>query len=341
MQAHIKWGRIMKTKSISKILVDYILYICLVMMIVIIAVISPSFVSVRVLSDVLIQSAPKVLLAMGMLVVIISGGMDMTVGRLAGLGAVVAGSLAQTSDYYIKFWPHLQEMPLIVPILLSALVGALSGVVTGLVISKLHVPAFLAGLGIQMIIYGGNLLLLETAPNNSQPLAGFQDSFTKFGTGSVMGINYLVIVAVIIMCAVYVLLNRTTLGKNIYATGGNREAAKVAGINIFRIDMFVYILSGMLAAFAGCMMAARTGSATAAYAEGYEMDAIASCIIGGASFAGGIGNVPGTFLGVIIFSVINYGLTFIGLSSYWQYIVKGLIIVVAVALDMRKYASQQ
>lgn len=331
----------MKTKNISKILVDYILYICLFLMIVIIAVISPSFVSLRVLSDVLIQSAPKVLLAMGMLVVIISGGMDMTVGRLAGLGAVVAGSLAQTSDYYIKFWPHLQEMPLIVPILVTVLVGGASGVITGLVISKLRVPAFLAGLGIQLIIYGSNLLLLKKAPNNSQPLAGFQEDFTKFGTGSVMGINYLVIVAVIIMCGVYVLLNRTTLGKNIYATGGNREAAKVAGINIFRIDMFVYILSGMLAAFAGCMMAARTGSATAAYAEGYEMDAIASCIIGGASFAGGIGNVPGTFLGVIIFSVINYGLTFIGLSSYWQYIVKGLIIVVAVALDMRKYASQQ
>ena len=99
-------------------------------------------------------------------------------------------------------------------------------------------------------------------------------------------------------------------------------------------------LANGFAAFAGCMLAARTGSANATYAEGYEMDAIASCIIGGASFTGGIGNVPGTFLGVIIFSVINYGLTFVGLSSYWQYIVKGLIIIVAVALDMRKYASQ-
>ena len=114
----------------------------------------------------------------------------------------------------------------------------------------------------------------------------------------------------------------------------------MAGINVFKIDMFVYMLSGALASLAGCLLAARTGSANATFAEGYEMDAIASCVIGGASFAGGIGNVPGTFLGVIIFSVINYGLTFIGLSSYWQYIVKGLIIVVAVALDMRKYSSK-
>lgn len=252
----------------------------------------------------------------------------------------MAGTFAQTYDYYLKFWPNLPELPIIVPMLVSIAVGLVSGAITGFVISKLHVPAFLAGLGLQLIIYGGNLLFLKKAPNNSQPLAGYKQSFTKFGTGSVIGINYLVLVAIAVMIFTYILLNKTTLGKNIYATGGNREAAKVSGINVFHVDMFVYLLSGALAAFAGCMMAARTGSATAVYAEGYEMDAIASCIIGGASFAGGIGNVPGTFLGVIIFSVINYGLTFIGLSSYWQYIVKGLIIIVAVALDMRKYASK-
>lgn len=331
----------MKKKNIRKLLLENILYAALLLMIVIIAIISPSFLSGRVLSDVLIQSAPKTLLAMGMLVVIIAGGMDMTVGRLAGLGAVIAGTFAQTSDYYLKFWPNLPEMPLIIPILAAISIGVLSGIITGFVISKLKVPAFLAGLGLQLVLYGMNLLYLKKAPNNSQPLAGFKTTFTNFGIGSLFGINYMVIVSIGIMIVVYLLLNKTTLGKNIYATGGNREAAKVAGINTFKIDMFIHIFSGTLAAFAGLMMAARTGSANASYAEGYEMDAIASCIIGGASFAGGIGNVPGTFLGVIIFSVINYGLTFIGLSSYWQYIVKGLIIVIAVALDMRKYAQRK
>lgn len=330
----------MKEKKISKILVDNILYICLILMIVIIAIISPSFVSVRVLSDVLIQSAPKILLAMGMLVVIVAGGMDMTVGRLAGLGAVISGTLAQQSTYYIKFWPNLPELPLAVPIIVSILVGMIMGAITGTIISKLRVPAFLAGVGLQLIIYGANLLLLKKAPNNSQPLAGYKESFTKFGTGSIFGINYLIIVAFAIMIIVYIILNKTTLGRNIYATGGNREAAKVAGINVYKIDLFVYMLCGLLASLAGCMLAARTGSANATYAEGYEMDAIASCIIGGASFTGGIGNVPGAFLGVIIFSVISYGLTFVGLSSYWQNIAKGVIIIVAVALDMRKYASQ-
>lgn len=327
----------MNKKTISKLLIDKILYISLVLMIVIIVIISPSFLSVRVLSDVLIQSAPKILLAMGMLVVIIAGGMDMTIGRLAGLGAVLTGTLAQQSTYYLKFWPVLPELPVFVPIIVSLLFGILVGAITGFVISKLRVPAFLAGLGLQMVIYGGNLLFIKRAPNNSQPLAGFTNNFIKLGTGSVMGVSYLIIIALLVMLVVFVILNKTTLGKNIYATGGNREAAKVSGINVFRIDMFVYMLSGALAALAGCMLAARTGSATASYAEGYEMDAIASCIIGGASFTGGIGNVPGAFLGVIIFSVINYGLTFVGLSSYWQYIVKGLIIIVAVALDMRKY----
>lgn len=330
----------MKEKKISKILVDNILYICLILMIVIIAIISPSFVSVRVLSDVLIQSAPKILLAMGMLVVIVAGGMDMTVGRLAGLGAVISGTLAQQSTYYIKFWPNLPELPLAVPIIVSILVGMIMGAITGTIISKLRVPAFLAGVGLQLIIYGANLLLLKKAPNNSQPLAGYKESFTKFGTGSIFGINYLIIVAFAIMIIVYIILNKTTLGRNIYATGGNREAAKVAGINVYKIDLFVYMLCGLLASLAGCMLAARTGSANATYAEGYEMDAIASCIIGGASFTGGIGNVPGAFLGVIIFSVISYGLTFVGLSSYWQNIAKGVIIIVAVALDMRKYATQ-
>ncbi len=331
--------RIIKSR-LSTFIIDNILYISLLLMVVIIAIISPSFVSLNVASDVLIQSAPRILLAMGMLVVIISGGMDMTIGRLAGLGAVVAGSLAQQATYYLKFWQSLPEMPIIVPLVASVIVGMVSGAITGFVISKLNVPPFLAGLGLQLVIYGADLLLMKKEPNSSQPLAGFKPSFTEFGTGSIFGVNYMVIVSIAVMIFVFILLNKTTLGKNIYATGGNREAAKVVGINVFRIDMFVYILSGILAAFAGCMLAARTGSAQATYAEGYEMDAIASCIIGGASFSGGIGNVPGTFLGVIIFSVINYGLTFVGLSSYWQFVVKGLIIIAAVALDMKKYQQK-
>lgn len=328
------------SSNIRRFLVENVLYVCLFALIAVIAIISPSFVSVRVLSDILVQSAPKIVLAMGMLVVIIACGMDMTIGRLAGLSAVVSGSLAQESTYYLKFWPGLPELPVWVPILASLAVGLVVGCLTGLIITKLRVPAFLATLGMQMVIYGADLLYINKKPNHSQPLAGYLDSFTSFGTGSVFGVSYLIIIAVLVMVIVHIMLTKTTLGKNIFALGGNREAAKVSGINVFRVELFTYLLSGVMAGLAGVMMSARTGSATATYGEGYELDAIASCIIGGASFAGGIGTVPGAFLGVIIFSVINYGLTFIGLSSYWQYIVKGIIIVIAVALDMRKYSKE-
>ena len=274
------------------------------------------------------------------MVVIISCGIDMTVGRLAGLCAIISGTLAQTATYNLKFWPGLPELPIWVPIAAAMGVGLLVGCITGMIVSRLSVPAFLATLGMQMIIYGASLLLINKKPNHSQPLAGYVNSFTAFGTGSIGGISYLAIIAIAVMVLIHIMLTKTTLGKNIFAIGGNREAAIVTGINVHRIEIFTYALCGLLAGLAGVMLAARTGSGTPTYGEGYELDAIASCIIGGASFTGGIGSVPGAFLGVIIFNVINYGLTFIGLSSYFQYIVKGLIIVFAVALDMRKYARR-
>lgn len=326
------------SRSFRKLIADNVLYICLLMIIVIIAAIAPSFLSLGVLTDILTQSAPRIVLAMGLLVVIISCGIDMTVGRLAGLTAIISGSLAQTAAYNLKFWPGLPEFPIWVPILAAMLAGLLVGCITGTIVSRLKVPAFLATLGMQMIIYGISLLLINKKPNHSQPLAGYRTVFSDFGTGTVAGISYLAIIAIAVMILTHIMLTKTTLGKNIFAIGGNREAAVVSGINVHRIEIFTYALCGFLAGLAGVMLAARTGSATPSYGEGYELDAIASCIIGGASFTGGIGSVPGAFLGVIIFNVINYGLTFIGLSSYFQYIVKGLIIVFAVALDMRKYA---
>lgn len=328
----------MNENKIIKLFTNNVLYICLFAMIVVIAVISPSFLSLGVLSDILTQSAPKTVLAMGLLVVIISSGIDMTVGRLAGLCAVISGTLAQEAAYSLKFWQGLPQLPFWVPILAAMAAGLLIGCVTGIVISKFRVPAFLATLGMQMILYGGTLLLINKKPNHSQPLAGYEANFIRFGTGAVGRLSYLVILSLAVMVLVHLLLTRTTLGKNIFAVGGNREAARVSGINVRKVEIFTYALSGTLAGLAGAMLAARTGSATPSYGEGYELDAIASCIIGGASFSGGIGSVPGAFLGVIIFNVINYGLTFIGLSSFWQYIVKGLIIVFAVALDMRKYS---
>ena len=208
-------------------------------------------------------------------------------------------------------------------------------------VSKLKVPAFLATLGTQMIIFGFSSLYFNMEPNSSQPLGSLLKGFRNLGGGSILGIPVIVIIALLVMLVVWILLTKTCLGKEIFAVGGNLEAARVSGINVFKIQLITYSIAGACYGLAGALEAARTSSATSAYGSGYELDAIASCIVGGCSVAGGVGTVGGVFAGVIIFNVLSYGLTFIGISPYWQNVVKGLIIIGAVALDVRKYAGKK
>ncbi len=323
-------------ENIRKFVMNHILYIIMLLLIVVITCFSPRFLSFQVFRDILMQSTIKLVVAAGCLFIIISGGADLSGGRMVGFAAVISGSLAQQSTYYLKFWPQLPELPIIVPFVVSILVGALVGSFNGWVVSKLKVPAFLATLGTQMLIYGTNSLYFNREPNSSQPLGGYQDAFVNIGTGSFLGVPYLIIIALAVLIFVHVLLTKTKIGKEIFAVGGNLEASKVSGINVFKIQLFTYSMAGALYGLAGTMEAIRTGSATSAYGNGYELDAIASCIVGGCSLSGGVGTVSGVFFGVVIFNVINYGLTFIGLSSYWQFVVKGAIIIFAIALDVRK-----
>lgn len=329
-----------KKFDLRKLISNNMLYIIMLLMIVVISCISPKFLSLRVLRDILNQSASRVVIACGCMFVIVSGGADLSGGRMVGLTAVISGSLAQQMTYSLKFWPNLPELPAIVPIATAMLVGALVGGLNGIIVAKWKVPAFLATLGTQMMLYGINCLYFAKKPNNNQPLAGYREDFSFFGTGRIFGINILILVAFATLIFCYILTTKTTLGKEIFAVGGNAEAAKVSGINVLKIIIITYVLAGLFYGLGGAMEAARTGSATSNYGAGYELDAIASCIVGGCSVAGGVATVPGVFLGVIIFNVINYGLTFIGLSSYWQYVVKGAIIIIAIALDMRKNKKQ-
>ena len=330
----------METKrfDIRKFLMNNVLYVIMLVIIAAIAIISGGkFFSMRVMRDILNQSSVRVLVALGCMFVILTGQADLSGGRMVGLAAVVSGTLAQQSTYMIKFWPGLPELPPIVPVLASIALGVCVGLINGWVVSKLKVPAFLATLGMQMILFGANSLYINKAPNNSQPLGGILQNFKDLGTGSIGGVTYIIIIAVAAAIAVHILQTKTTLGKQIFAVGGNPEAARVNGINVFMITLVTYAIAGGFYGLAGCLECARTGSATSAYGLSYELDAIASCIVGGCSAGGGVGGVPGVFLGVVIFNVINYGLTFIGLSSYWQYVVKGLIIITAIAIDVRKY----
>lgn len=330
-----------KKFSIQHFFMNYALYIIMLIMIVIIGMMSPKFFSFRVIRDILMQSSTRIIVAMGCMYILVSGAADLSGGRTVGLAAVVAGSLAQKSDYYIKFWPNLPEMPLIVPVIAAVLIGLIVGLMNGFTTAKLKVPSFLATLAVMMIAYGANQLYCNKPPNNSQPLGGFLKSFSNLGTGSFLSVPFIIYIAIGVCIFQHLLLTRTCLGREIFACGSNQEAARVSGINVYKIQMITFALAGACYGLAGCLEAARTGSATSGYGNSYEMDAIASCIVGGCSMTGGVGTVFGTFFGVLIFNIINYGLTFIGLSSYWQWVVKGLIIIIAVSFDMRKFSKEE
>lgn len=331
-------------KKVSAFITKYVIYIVLAVLVAAIAIYDPRFLSVDIFRDILLQSSTRVIIALGIAFILITGGTDLSAGRIVGITAVISASMLQMPDYARKFFPNLPELPLIVPILIAVAVGLLCGLLNGIIVAKFNVPPFIATLGTMVAVYGANSLYFDMEPNQSQPIGGLRADFSKLGTGFIgssgpYSIPYIVIIAIIVSIIVWVVFNKTKLGKYMYAIGGNIHAAKVSGINVSRYLIYLYAIAGALYGLAGVLEAARTGGATNNYGNMYELDAIAACVVGGVSTSGGIGTVPGVLAGVLIFSVINYGLTFIGISPYWQLIIKGLIIVAAVAFDMRKYMN--
>ncbi|CAM2791629.1 galactose/methyl galactoside ABC transporter permease MglC [Paenibacillus sediminis] len=333
------------TKKLQGFLSQNVIYIVLALLIIAITIYDPSFLAINTLRDILNQSSTRVIIALGTAFVLITGGTDLSAGRVVGLAAVVSASMLQVQDYGRRFFPNLPDLPIIVPVLLSIAAGLVFGLINGLIVAKFKVPPFIATLGTMVAVYGVNSLYFDTEPNQSQPIGGLRPDFTNIGSGSIgsgsFSIPYIVIIALVVAFIVWVVFNKTKLGKNMYAIGGNEQAAKVSGINVAKNLIWIYAIAGALYGLAGVLEAARTGGATNNYGNMYELDAIAACVVGGVSTTGGIGRVQGVVAGVLIFTVINYGLTFIGVSPYWQLIIKGLIIVAAVAFDMRKYATRK
>lgn len=336
----------LSVKEIRGFAADNAISIVLVMMVVVIAIMEPSFISIRNLRNILNMSATRIIVAMGVVGCLITAGTDLSVGRMVGLAAVLSSSLLQDPDYPRRMYPNLPELPLFVPIMIAVVICAALGALNGLVISKLKVPPFIATLGAMVAVYGICSIYFDRPPYGAQPIGGLNDSFSQLGTGYIgfngtYSVPYIVLIALAVVVFCYILYNKTRLGKNIYAVGGNVEAARVSGVNVHKTLMFVYTFGGIMYALGGTLEAARTGGATNNYGTGYELDAIASCVVGGVSINGGIGTIPGAVIGVIIFSVINYGLTFINVNPYWQQIIKGLIIISAVAIDIRKYTAKR
>ena len=185
----------------------------------------------------------------------------------------------------------------------------------------------------------------SSPPYGAQPIGGIDSKVTQIAIGSIgigdFQIPYLIIIAAAVCVVMWIVWNKTKFGKYMFAVGGNPEAAKVSGVNVIKTQIMVYAIAGMMYAFAAALEVGRIGSASNTTGNGYEMDAVAACVIGGVSLSGGVGSVGGIVIGVLMFTVINYGLAFIGVNMYWQYIVKGLIILLAVIIDMRKYAKRK
>ena len=319
---------------------DNVIILALIVLIVIITLINPRFFSWNVLRDVVLQNATRLIIACGMTFVLISGGVDLSAGRIVGLAAVITASLGQTLEYSRRFFPELGDIPIYVPFLAAVIVCAILGFANGFIIAKFKIVPFIVTLGIQIVAWGINLLYFDLPPNSSQPIGGIKKSITWLGSGFIPGLPFripVIIVIALIICGIcWFILAKLRFGRNVYAVGGNPEAALVSGIRVDRNLIGVYTIAGALYGIAGFLECSRTGGATSAYGLNYEFDAIAACVVGGVSNTGGIGRVPGMMLGVLVFGIINYGLTFIGVNPYWQNIIKGLIIIAAVGFDIRK-----
>jgi methyl-galactoside transport system permease protein len=316
----------------------YALIFALFVMIVIIAIISPNFLQFNVCLDILSQSSIRLIIALGICPTILIAGTDLSAGRMVGLAAVISASMLQVPTYANRFFPNLPALPVFIPVIIAILVCGVFGMLNGLLVAKFNMHPFIATLATQVIIYGICSLYFDLPPNHSQPIGGIRNDFTVLAQKKIGGkVSILIPIAILVTVIMWFVLNKTIFGKNIYAIGGNMEAARVSGINVFMTLIGIFALAGILYGFGGVLEAARTAGATNNYGEGYELDAIAACCVGGVSLAGGIGKISGIVVGVLIFTVIQYGLQFIGVSPMWQQVIKGVIIAVAVAVDLSKY----
>ncbi|PJG84504.1 galactose/methyl galactoside ABC transporter permease MglC [Conservatibacter flavescens] len=319
------------------------IYFVLLILLAVIIIQDPTFLNIMNFSNILTQSSVRLIIALGIAGLLVVQGTDLSAGRQVGLAAVVSATMLQSMDNMNRVFPNLGEIPIPVVMLAVCAIGAVIGLLNGFVIAVLNVTPFIATMGTMIIVYGFNSLYYDAV--GGSPIAGFSETFSTFAQGFFrignFKLSYITIYAIIATIIMWILWNKTRFGKNIFAIGGNPEAARVSGVNVVRNLMMIYMLSGIFYAFGGMLEAGRIGSATNNLGFMYEMDAIAAVVVGGVSFAGGVGTIIGVVTGVLIFTVINYGLTYIGVNPYWQYIIKGSIIILAVAIDSLKYAKKK
>ncbi|MHA6513580.1 ABC transporter permease [Tessaracoccus sp. Z1128] len=327
---------ILGDRSIGEFILDQRAFIALLILIVVFASLSDAFLSGSNLLTMTRHVAYNAILALGMLLVILTGGIDLSVGSIVGLSGIVAGVMLDGVGLGIGDLFNVNAYPsVLVVVLVALLVGTVVGWLNGTLVTRLNVAPFIATLGTLYMARGAALLISNgsTFPNLKGDPAIGNTGFWFIGTGRPLGVPTQVWLMIVIAIAVWLLIAKTPFGRWLYATGGNPRAAELSGVPVKRVTTTVYMISGACAAMAGLIIASELTSAAPQAGTSFELNAIAAVVIGGASLAGGRGSVKGTLIGAFVIGFLSDGLVLVGVSSFWQVFIKGAVIVLAVMLD--------
>ncbi|AEL10635.1 ribose transport system permease RbsC [Streptococcus pseudopneumoniae IS7493] len=300
--------------------------IALIILMAVITIINSNFLTANNLLNLLLQVTSNALIAFGMTFVILTGGIDLSVGSILALSSALTAGLLGSG------------MPVALAILSSLILGCILGMMNGLLISYGKLAPFIVTLATMTIFRGATLVY-----TNGNPITkGLSDTFLFqfLGQGYIVGIPFPVIIMFIVFIVLYVLLHKTAFGKSVYAIGGNEKAAYISGVKLNKVKIIIYSISGMMASISGLIITSRLSSAQPTAGASYEMDAIAAVVLGGTSLSGGKGRILGTLIGALIIGVLNNGLNIIGVSAFWQQVVKGVVILIAVLIDRFKVVKQ-
>ena len=318
-------------KAVGKWLSNNAIIMMMLAITLIVGIIHPNFFSGTNMINLFKNVSIRYIIALGISGCLITTGNDLSAGRLAGFAACLACIFAQTEGASGKFYPNMPTLSTPVVFILVIAICAIVGLCNGLVVSYLKVQPFIATLGMQQVVYG--ICLVYTG---GTPIGSLNKNFTSLASDTILGIPVLIVIALIVAVCFWFLYNKTR-----YAIGGNEAAAEVAGVNVYATKIRIYILASCMFGLAGCLLAAKSGGASVNTAQGYELDAIAASTIGGVSTTGGVGTVPGILVGVLVFELMKVALQFMNVNSSYTYIVQGLVIIVAVAIDIRKYLAKK
>lgn len=325
-----------KKINVKDLLLNNGIIMVLLLLVLITGILKDNFFSWNNLSNISVNTAARVIIAFGVSGCLITKGTDLSAGRQVGLSACIAGTLLQMSDFSGKYFKDLGDIPVFAVLLVCIGVCCIFGLINGIVVSCLNVPAFIGTLGMQLIVYGICLVYTQATP-----LGGYRKAYTIIATGKLAGIPYMFIIALLIGLLMWFIYNYTRHGKYMYAIGGNEAAAEVSGVNVKKSKIIIYVTAAALYAVAGFLLGAKAGGANVNMGNGYELEAIAACTIGGVSVNGGIGRISGVVIGVLVFELLKSSMQFLGIPTDYQYIAQGIVIIVAIALDIRKYIAKK